>query len=163
MGEIFFHIFILCGLGTFYVESLNINTNRATDIVGAAGFVQFIIILGFILTLISLFFAVKKRGSIKDSNGDNQKKQIPEFSLQFLGIILSVIIFIFLSYYIGYLLSGIILMAGTMILLGQRKPIKISIISILTSFAFVLVFGKILHVPLPRGISFFKELSYFLY
>jgi len=78
-------------------------------------------------------------------------------------VIASIVGFIFASDVIGYLLASIILVAILMALLGQRKPVKIVTISLGTAFVFTMVFGKLLHVPLPRGMGFIQELSFLLY
>ncbi|MDD3343889.1 MAG: tripartite tricarboxylate transporter TctB family protein [Sulfurospirillaceae bacterium] len=162
MGEIVFHIAILAALGFFYNDTLSIDTTRITDVVGAAGFPKAIIVLTFVLTAISLYFVFRKY--IEESHKNIGKKLvIEELNVQFLGLIGSVVAFIFVSEWLGYFPTSILLVFFIMFLLGQRKISKIFITSIVTSVVFTLIFGKLLHVPLPRGIGFIQELSFLLY
>jgi putative tricarboxylic transport membrane protein len=162
MGEIVFHIALLAVLGFFYNDVLSIDTTRVTDVVGAAGFPKAIIVLAFILTAFSMYTAFRSY-SKQHALGQTKKLHIEEFNIQFLGVIASIVGFIFASDVIGYLLASIILVAILMALLGQRKPVKIVTISLGTAFIFTMVFGKLLHVPLPRGMGFIQELSFLIY
>ena len=163
MGEIIFHILIMGGLGVFYNEALHINTSRMTDVIGAAGFPKAIIILGFVLTAISLYISYKKYVEAKRNASGAGHEKAKELNIQFAGILGTVIVFIFMSHFIGYFLGAILLMIAIMFLLGQKKVSKIVSISVVTSLVFTVVFGKVLHVPLPRGIGVIKELSFLLF
>jgi hypothetical protein len=160
MGEIIFHLFIACGLGAFYVESTNINTTRVVDIIGAAGFPKAIILLALALTLISLYITFKKymKNSMEDS-----KQLEGEINIQFIGMLISVVLFILSTSFIGFILAAILLMVGIMFILGQKSIKKVALIAVITSLLFTVVFGRLLHVPLPRGISLIKELSFLIY
>lgn len=162
MGEIVFHIVLLAILGFFYNDTLSIDTTRVTDVVGAAGFPKAIIVLAFILTAYSMYTAFRNY-SKQQASMKTKKLHIEEFNIQFLGVIASIVGFVFASDVIGYFLGSIVLVAILMILLGQRKPAKIATISLGAAFAFTMVFGKLLHVPLPRGMGFIQELSFLLY
>lgn len=162
MGEIVFHIALLAVLGFFYNDTLSIDTTRVTDVVGAAGFPKAIIVLAFILTAFSMYTAFRNY-SKQQASMSTKKWHIEEFNIQFLGVIASIVGFIFASEVIGYFLGSILLVAILMILLGQRKPVKITTISLGTAFVFTMIFGKLLHVPLPRGMGFIQELSFLLY
>lgn len=162
MGEIIFHIILLAMLGFFYNDTLSIDTTRVADVVGAAGFPKAIIILAFILTVASLYNTFRNY-SKQEKTIESKKYNIEEFNIQFLGVIGSIIGFIFASDVIGYFLGSIILVAVLMVLLGQRKPKKIAVISVVSALSFTIVFGKLLHVPLPRGMGFIQELSFLLY
>lgn len=162
MGEIIFHIILLAVLGFFYNDTLSIDTTRVADVVGAAGFPKAIIILAFVLTVASLYKTFRNY-SKQEKTIESKKYHIEEFNIQFLGVIGSIVGFIFVSDVIGYFLGSIILVAVLMVLLGQRKVKKIAIISLGTALTFTIVFGKLLHVPLPRGMGFIQELSFLLY
>lgn len=162
MGEIVFHIALLAVLGFFYNDVLSIDTTRVTDVVGAAGFPKAIIVLAFLLTVYSMYVAFRNY-SKKQASMNAKKMHIEEFNIQFLGLIASIVGFIFASEVVGYFLGSIVLVAILMILLGQRKPVKIATISLGAALGFTMVFGKVLHVPLPRGMGFIQELSFLLY
>jgi len=158
MGEILFHLFLVCGLGVFYVEATNINVARTTDIIGAAGFPKAIILLALVLTLVSLYKTFKKY--MANSEKKQSKNQL---NIQFFGIIITILLFIGLASFIGFIFSALILMISVMLILGQKSIKKVFLISVIASSTFTVVFGNLLHVPLPRGISFIKELSFLIY
>lgn len=162
MGEILFHVFILGGFGVFLAETMNINTARITDVIGPVGFPRAVIILGMILTAVSLYQSTKKYlAKKKKSNGS--KVPVAELNIKFVGVLIGVVFFILISEYIGFFLSAFILMTTIMILLGADDKKKVIGITIVAALIFTVVFGRVLHVPLPRGISLAKELSFFLY
>lgn len=158
MGEIVFHIALLAVLGVFYNQTLSIDTTRVTDVVGAAGFPKAIIILAFILTGISLYKAFRHY-----SDTTRKQHKIEELNIQFIGVLVAVVTFIFATDVIGFVLASIVLSAVIMLLLGLKKISKVAWISVGISSVFTLVFGKILHVPLPRGMGFIQELSFLIY
>lgn len=73
------------------------------------------------------------------------------------------IAFVLLMVYIGFLLSAFLAMAVLIFYLGEKKMLS----ALLTAFCLVLFiyvsFGKLLFVPMPRGVWLFRELSYYLY
>ncbi len=158
MGEMIFHIVLLAVLGVFYNQSLSIDTTRMTDVVGAAGFPKAIIILAFVLTVISLYKAFRHY-----SETTQKHSKIEELNIQFIGVLGSIIVFIFATDVIGFVLASMLLSAVIMFLLGLTKLTKVAWISVSISAVFTLVFGKILHVPLPRGMGFLQELSFLVY
>jgi hypothetical protein len=158
MGEIVFHIALLAVLGFFYNQTLSIDTTRVTDVVGAAGFPKAIIVLAFILTGISLYKTFRHY-----SETTRKQHKIEELNIQFIGVLVAVVTFIFATDVIGFVLASIVLSAVIMLLLGLKKISKVAWISVGISSVFTLVFGKILHVPLPRGMGFIQELSFLIY
>lgn len=158
MGEIIFHIALLAVLGVFYNQTLSIDTTRVTDVVGAAGFPKAVIVLAFVLTVFSLYKAFRHY-----SEATRKEHKIEELNIQFIGVLGSIIAFIFATEVIGFVLASIVLSGVIMLLLGLKKISKVAWISICISSVFTLVFGKILHVPLPRGMGFLQELSFLVY
>jgi hypothetical protein len=159
MGEIIFHVFLMAVLGVFYGETAKINTARMTDPIGPAGFPQMIIIVAFILLAISLASAFRKYKEAKDL----PKGKIKELDPGFLALIAALVAFILFVNQLGFWISSIALISIVLVILGQRKVSKVVIITLCASLVFTLVFGKILHVPLPRGAGPLKMISYFLY
>lgn len=159
MGEIIFHVFLMAVLGIFYGETAKINTARMTDPIGPAGFPRMIIIVGFILLAISLAGAFKRYKGAKDG----PKGRIKELDPGFLALLAALAGFVLLVNQIGFWISSIALIGIVLVILGQRKVSKVVVITLCASLVFTVVFGKILHVPLPRGIGALKMISYLLY
>lgn len=158
MGEIIFHIVLLVVLGVFYNQTLSIDTSRVTDVVGAAGFPKAIIVLAFILTVFSLYKAFRHYSEVTQKHS-----KIEELNSQFIGVLVSIVAFIFATDVLGFVIASMLLSAIIMFLLGLKKFTKVAWISLSISAVFTLVFGKILHVPLPRGMGFLQELSFLIY
>lgn len=68
MGEIVFHVLLIGAIGYFFKESLFIDTARASDPIGPAGFPQGILILAILLALFSFFQTIRKRKRVPGSS-----------------------------------------------------------------------------------------------
>jgi hypothetical protein len=65
--------------------------------------------------------------------------------------------------YLGFLFSAFLGMIVFSTILGAKGKFTILWYSIASVAAVYLVFGRILLVPMPRGISIFQKISYFFY
>jgi hypothetical protein len=156
MGELIFHIFLMIVMAVFYQQSYSINLRRSVDPVGAAGFPRAIIILAMVLILISLISLIRRKKEFKFS--------VPkELNIHFMKIFIAIIGFVLLVNYIGFFLSAFILILTIMYVLGQKNIKKIVFIALLASSSYMILFGKILSIPLPRGIGILRTISYFIY
>lgn len=63
----------------------------------------------------------------------------------------------------GFIPSTVLMVAVYLLALGQRRPLVVLSISVLLPLLVLVVFTRILVVPLPRGIGIFRAWSYFLY
>ncbi len=161
MGEIIFHIGLLGALGLLFSETLKINIERVTDAVGPAGFPRGIILLAAVLTAFSLFRVFKTY--LVNRNNGKASIGVEELNTKFLGVLGSVILFIFLNSVLGFLLSSLILIASLMRLLGNREKLKILIVTLCAAALFTVLFGRVLSVPLPRGMGIIRDFSYLVY
>lgn len=157
MGEIIVLV-VLIGLASFLLkESFAIENVRVIDPVGADGFPRTIIILLLFLLIISLFKAIKNR---KERHEDKLPSSV---LLQFGGIVLAIAIFTFLSDFVGFLFSAVFITFALLLILGERKRLRIIALVIIIPIGFSLLFGSLLGVPLPRGTGMFNEISRFIY
>lgn len=159
MGEIIFHVLMLLIFGVFFNETFDINTKRATDVIGPAGFPQAVIVLGIILTLISLFVVIKKY----KEREKNEKMSLKELNVVFIGILAGMVMYTLVVNTIGYFITSLIFLAVVLYLLGERKKVMLILFPLIVAIIFTLLFGRVLSVPLPRGIEPLKSLSYFFY
>lgn len=157
MGEIIVLV-VLIGLASFMLkESFAIENVRVIDPVGADGFPRTILILLLILLVISLFKAIKSRK-------DRHEEKLPvSVLLQFGGIVLAIATFTILSDFIGFLFAAVFITLTLLLILGERKHIRIIALVIIVPIGFSLLFGGLLGVPLPRGVGIFNEISRFIY
>ncbi|WP_198162684.1 tripartite tricarboxylate transporter TctB family protein [Halobacillus mangrovi] len=158
MGEIIFHIVLIGVLVVFLNASYGISTEGAIDPVGPAAFPQFLLYLAILLALISLFRAIKKwRGERKTSDTASI------INLPVVGMLVSLLVFLLLIDYLGFIFASMILLFSLFYLLGQKNWFKITIQSIILPLAFAFLFGNVLSVPLPRGFGMIEILSYYVY
>lgn len=158
MGEFIFHVFMIVASALYYMESFKINTNRITDTIGPAGFPRAVVLAMILLLCVSLFDAIKRRKTKGKSN-----EKIKEFNPSFLALITLIVGYVVLVNTLGFLLSTLILVAGMLIILGQKNPKIVASISIVTMLVFTFVFGNLLSIPLPRGIGVLKDISFLIF
>ena len=105
-------------------------------------------LLGFILLVKSLF-------KIK---GDNEKVEVKEYTgniKKVLATLLSLALYAFLMPVLGFIISTTLYLIAQMIILGDKKDIKIIkviIISVISSVVINIIFVKGFLVMLPSGI-----------
>ncbi len=158
MGEIIFHFVLIGVLVVFLNASYNISTEGSIDPVGPAAFPQFLLYLAILLTLISLFRSIKKWRSERETSDTASIINLPVA-----GMLVSLIVFLLLIDYIGFIFTSMLLLFSLFYLLGQKNFWKISIQSIILPLAFAFLFGAVLSVPLPRGFGMIEILSYYIY
>lgn len=64
---------------------------------------------------------------------------------------------------LGFIASTLLFAASTVLLLGRRRPIEVSSFSVGFTAILVILFVKVLNVPLPRGVGVFREFSLLFY
>ena len=126
---------------------------------GPGGWPQAVIILALVLNLILIFKIVKLRKTGLDAKGKISLPEVRSFALS-TGFF---VLFIFLLKVIGFFWSAPILMFAFMFQLGVRKAKPLIITPLVTSVAVTELFGRLMEVSLPRGIGFFRVLTYYLY
>jgi len=71
--------------------------------------------------------------------------------------------FILAIAYLGFLPSAFVATAGLIYFLGERKKWLVLLVSFGLVAGIYLLFGKLMYVPMPRGVWIFEKLSYLLY
>jgi putative tricarboxylic transport membrane protein len=64
---------------------------------------------------------------------------------------------------LGFIVSTLLFTASTVLLLGRRRPIEVSLFSLGFTATLLIIFVKALNVPLPRGVGVFREFSLLFY
>jgi putative tricarboxylic transport membrane protein len=149
-------IFILGYLGCALILDKN---SVAGDVFGAGGFPIVLSIIGLItLVLISTKTLRKKT-----------KVHIPMFNLksqagETLAVNIAILTaYVFLMDVIGFILSTLLFLFGSARSMGYKQIPILLFYTVVLAVILVFSFGKVFFVPLPRGIGFFRELSYFFY
>ena len=65
--------------------------------------------------------------------------------------------------YLGFLTLTPFMIFSFMSLLGERNKTTMVIISVLLPFLIIILFTKIMYVPLPRGVGVFLKISQLIY
>ena len=160
MGGIIFNIILLIIFSFFLKESFNIQSLREVDPLGAGGFPKYILILIVILLIISLLDTIKQYMRTKN---EKEKKMPKDILIAFIGLIISIAVFIVILDYIGFVVSGILLTLALLLFLGERKKIRLALLTLFVPLIFTILFGQFLSVPLPRGLGLFQDISRIFY
>ncbi len=158
--EIVFNIIVGIGIAFYLFQAARLPaTDNPTDVLGAGGFPIIIGVLGLIVLFIITMKVIK----------DKHPVHIPMFDLKLPEGRMLVINVIILAAYVvlldilGFAVSTAFYLFIAAASIGYRKWGLLAIFSIVTSAILVGVFGTVFYVPLPRGIEFFRELSYLIY
>lgn len=110
---------------------------------------------------------IKARKPKETESAVNHVNKEPERTLFKLSIpvlaLLSIIIFVILLEFIGFILSSILFLYGLSLLLGAKKQLNSIIFAIITTAVFVALFSILLQIPLPRGVGIFRQFSLLFY
>jgi putative tricarboxylic transport membrane protein len=74
-----------------------------------------------------------------------------------------VLLFIYSMNYLGFLVSGLLLLFFLQMILGNRTWWKIALFSGGIVFFCYLVFIRLLYIQLPRGVGIFEQMSFLFY
>ena len=65
--------------------------------------------------------------------------------------------------WLGFIVATPPMIFLNMIILGERNLLRIVLTALITNGLFVLLFARIIGIDFPRGISFFRQLSFIFY
>ena len=156
MGEILFTVGMLVVFGIFQFGVVSIDTGRSVDPVGAAFVPQMVILLGGLLCVYTLITQIRQYMAEKEKPGIHFNSKV----LLLLGML---VVFLLVLDFIGFHLSAMLLFFGIMILLGKKSYLNSVLTAVITASVFVVLFGRVLSVPLPRGEGIFRILSHWLF
>jgi len=118
-----------------------------------------------ILLKIFPFQTSKKTVIKKNAKSEKNKKCIenkPDYlKVSFLAF--SIFIYSYITRIIGFWLSTPLFIIAILCILGERKKIIIILCGVLTTIAFIILFGYVVGIPLPKGMFIFRRISNFLY
>ena len=156
MGELIFTLGMLAIFGIFFYGAMDIETGRSVDPVGAAFVPKMVILLGVVLcvAVIVMFYKKYKAGEIKAGGKLNPKA---------IALLVLLVVFLLVLDHVGFLVSAAGLFFALMFLLGSKSLLRNAATSIISAGVFVIVFGRLLSVPLPRGDGIFRVLSHWLF
>lgn len=118
------------------------------------------LLLALILTQFSSYR--KNAGSQSPSGAETCGDETPSVAI-LVKTIPAIFLFIYFMDYLGFLISGMLLLSALQVILGNRIWWKIFVFSGGVLVFCFLVFIKILYIQLPRGIGVFEQFSLLFY
>lgn len=115
-----------------------------------AMYVRFLGVALAVLCSFELFLWVQQRSQAKKEN-----LNITVAPIRFWGLLILLIVYSALLSTFGFYLTSAVYLPLGMVLLGERKPLRITLTSTGTLLFVYLVFAKLLEVPLPEGSLFY--------
>ncbi len=158
MGEILFTLAMLAIFGVFLHGTFAIETGRSVDPIGAARVPEAVVILGGLLCLYILAKEIKKFMARQDTTTGKIKLNVKTMILLVL-----LVAFLLAMDYLGFYVCAVLLFFAITLMLGNKSYLRSAAAALVSVTVFVLLFGKVLSVPLPRGEGVFRILSHWLF
>lgn len=117
---------------------------------GAGGFPKFIAI---VLGVMGIILAIKSFYRMRQGDQDVKKLELKEL-INVAILAASFALYVFVVRYLGYLITTPIFFFLFMLIYGERKWIKMGIISVSFTLVVYFLFEKIFYIILPHGILF---------
>jgi hypothetical protein len=160
MSDIIVCLVIIAASIFFYIYTLTFPVILKYEKMGP-GFWPKLVLTGIVLAAVSLLIeSIRKRRDTVQN-----KKPVDEEKNTKLVVVCAVIlvVFLYLMQIVGFVLSSFFATAILAYILGERKKRTTVIYSFIIVLVIYASFAKLMYVPLPRGVSVFRELSYYLY
>lgn len=159
MELIFTSILILFLVGMFIVsQSFEMKTVDG-DVLSSSGFPEIMSVVGILLAVFIIIRLIRKKKS-------PEERPIASRAQPGRAVLLNVVLltaYIALMNVIGFVISTLAYSFGAARAMGYKKIHLTIVFSLVVTIWFVVIFGMVFYVPLPRGIGLVRELSYFLY
>ncbi len=141
-----------------------IRTFEGGDVYGALGpayWPNFVLIVILVLSAGVIFFSIK--GVLQGVIPAVEKFHFTMANLRFAASVALIAGYLILLPYVGFLVLTPFQMIAFMYLLGERSKIWIFSLPFVLTIGIVLLFTKVMYVPLPRGVGIFLSISHFVY
>ena len=103
------------------------------------------------------------KGVLKGTIEASKKLQFNRGTARFCMAFFLIASYLLLLPFVGFLVLTPIQMICFMVLLGERSKSMIFTIPFVLTISVVLLFTKVMYVPLPRGVGIFLDISHLLY
>jgi hypothetical protein len=128
---------------------------------GPAYWPKFVLYMIMFLSVGVAFFSIK--GVLQGTIPPFERLQFSAANMRFGAAVALIAGYLFLLPYVGFLVLTPLQMIAFMFLLGERNKVLIFSIPFVLTLGIVLLFTKVMYVPLPRGVGVFLEISHLLY
>lgn len=129
-----------------------------TDVLKAGGFPTGVIVLSLIVLVILMaqhMMRCRKEGRPVFSGQGIHPRLIAAAAV--------ISAYVALMNVIGFILSTLAFTFVNPLVMGYKKYRILAIFSVVLTAVIILVFGKVFYIPLPRGLGFLREFSYYIY
>jgi putative tricarboxylic transport membrane protein len=157
--EMIAHAVLLVFLAVLFWESRSFPEMNIGGKLGASWWPRITIGLGMTLTVASAALVARKCLQEPELSGVIKAKE-----LKTLGISSAIfMVFLLLLGSVGFLGALPVLMFGFVYQLGARNWRTLTLVPILASPIFAFIFGRLMEVPLPRGVGWVRIFSFYIY
>ena len=154
----------ICAAGALYLF-FEAKTFGNLDVYGGQlgpGFWPKLILVSIMALSAGLAFTTIK-GVLKGTIPEYKKIDFSADNVRFIAATTLIAVYLGLLPVIGFLVLTPVMMISFMYLLGEKSKAWIFSIPFVLTLGIVLVFTKIMYVPLPRGTGIFLKISHLLY
>ena len=109
-------------------------------------------IVAVILSVIGAAIIFKYRRPLKTKGTDELDEVHPNAKMRIGGFLGLLAVYSFSLEFLGFVLSGVLALAASLVLAGERRPFIIIAMSLLLPISLFLFFYKVAYVPVPNGI-----------
>ena len=109
-------------------------------------------IVAMILSVIGLAIIVKNRRPRVTKETDELDEVHPNAKMRIGGFLALLAIYSLSLEFFGFVLSGVLALAASLVLAGERRALIIIAISLLLPISLFLFFYKVAYVPVPNGL-----------
>lgn len=157
--ELIMHAVLFLAMVILFQETWTFPRLNIGGQLGAAWWPQLLLGLGMVMTLASAAAVVRK-----NLGGAGGKGKVSLFEVRSLAVSTAIFAaFLLVVNVIGFLGAVPLLVIGFMYQLGARKLSVLIIAPLLASPLFAVIFGRLMEVPLPRGMGLIRLLSFYFY
>jgi hypothetical protein len=158
-GELFFLLFILLGSLYLFRETFNFGGTAIGGHLGPSFWPQMIII-GIVITcvilLVRLFLAFRRHKGAAEASS-------PEKRVNFFIALTLIVAYLYLLPKAGFIALTPLFLVAFRFLLGQRSLAWMAGVSLSLTAIIIVLFTRVMYVPIPRGEGFFRQFSLWFY
>jgi len=164
LGQIIMSLVILVTAVYFYLNTLTFPSFAQYGSVDSDFWPKIVLGLLIFCSAMLLLENYRRRRAHHDQGQGKKEDYDPKGLIRMLGTGALLLFYVFIGLqYLGFLLSTLIFTAALMYWLGNRKPVTIALVSVLSSSLFMVIFCRLMLIPLPRGEGLFRTFSLLFY
>lgn len=145
------------------IHAFSLHEIRRFGEVGSGFWPLLILSSATILSFILLIKEWRLKGGEKEGRLGEKEEDFGKNRLKVFLSILCLLFYVIGMPFIGFILSTFIFILIFIFVLGERRKWRLMLSPLLVTGLIVLVFGKLITIPLPKGVGFFAAFSRLFY